>query len=343
MARKKRKPTLQDLTKDWEPRLRDAFLASVQDLRDGINMTRLTAAIAAGDIEGALRQVRIEPSAYAPFVAEERNAFNSGGLRTVENMPPLQDPTGARVQMRFDVRDLGAEEWISEHSSKFISEISDDLRQSVRNVLNKGLVEGTNPKTTAREIAGRYNPRTGQREGGILGLTNNQRQQIDNAAVELLNDPAAYLQRKLRNRKYDRYVNQALETGEPIPADIRKQMINALTSKTEMKRAETVGRTETMTTLHASQREAYQQAINNGYARPEEIEREWSATSQSKPTRVSHQELDGQKVKFDEPYISPVTGAKLMYPGDPNAPAEEIINCRCWEMFRINYLKRIKG
>ena len=89
--------------------------------------------------------------------------------------------------------------------------------------------------------------------------------------------------------------------------------------------------------------EQVSQAIDKGLARPEEIEREWSATSKSKPTRESHIAMDGQKVKFDEPYVSPVTGARLMYPGDPNAPAEEIINCRCWEMFRINYLKRIKG
>ena len=342
MARKKRK-SLQDLTQDWEPRLRDAFLASVQDLRNGVSMAQLIAAIEAGDIEEALRQVHIEPAAYAPFVEEMRNAYNSGGTLSVDNMPPLRDGTGAGVKMRFDVRDLDAEEWISEHSSKFITETTEDLKQSVRDVLNKGLVEGKNPKTTARDIAGRYNRTTGEREGGILGLTSRQRQSIENAAEELVSAPEAYLQRKLRNKKYDRYVRKAIETGEPIPADVRKKMINALTSRTEMKRAETVGRTETMTTLHASQREAYQQAIDKGLARPEEIEREWSSTSKSKPTRESHIALDGQKVKFDEPYISPVTGAKLMYPGDPNAPAEEIINCRCWEMFRINYLKRIKG
>lgn len=341
MVRKKRK-TLQDLTQDWEPRLRDAFLASVQELRNGVNVPGLIEAISRGDIEGALRQVHIEPSAYAPFIEEFRSSYNAGGNFTVSEMPPLKDSTGASAKLRFDVRDLGAEEWISEQSSKFIREVSEDLKVSVRNVLNKGLVEGTNPKTTAREIVGRYNRTTGEREGGILGLTNSQRESIDRAADELLNDPKAYLKRKLRNKQYDRYVKKSLATGEPIPADVRQRMINALTSRTEMKRAETVARTETMASLHASQREAYQQAINNGYARPEEIEREWSATSRSKPTRESHIALDGQKVKFDEPYVSPVTGARLMYPGDPNAPAEEIIQCRCWEIFRINYLNRIK-
>lgn len=343
MARKKRKPRLQDLIQEWEPKLRDAFLAAVQGLRNGVDEVRLIEAISSGQIEEALAAVNIEPSAYTPYVEEIRNAYRTSGEFSVSQMPPLQDVRGVKVTMRFDVRDLGAEEWINEHSSKAIKEISDDLKQSVRDKLTKGLVDGTNPVTTARDIAGRYNRKTGEREGGILGLTNRQRQSVENAAEELRTNPKAYLDRKLRNKSFDHYVRKSIETGEPIPEDIQKKMVNALQSRTEKKRADTVARTESMTSMHAAQREAYQQAINKGLASPDEIEREWSATSRSKPTRESHQELDGQKVKFNEPYVSPITGARLMYPGDPKAPAEEIINCRCWEMFRINYLKRIKG
>ncbi len=342
MAKRKKKVTVNDLVSTWEPRLRDAFLAAVQNLRDGVEYQKLVTAIQSGDIEAALRAVRIEPAAYGVYVEELRNAYNNGGITTVDNMPPLQNPQGERVVMRFDVRDLDAEEWISEHSSKHISEITEDLKQSVRDVLTKGLADGDNPKTTATRIAGKYNRETGERDGGILGLTRRQRQSIDNASVELDENPAAYLERKLRNKRFDKYAREAMD-GKPIPADVKRKMLAALESRTAAKRAETVARTESMTTLHASQREAYEQAIKNGYARPEEIEREWSATSGSKPTRESHIALDGQKRGFNEPYDSPVTGAKLMYPGDPNAPAEEIINCRCWEVFRINYLKRITG
>jgi len=342
MARNRRK-TLENLISDWEPLLRRAFLASIDELRGGINLKQLTDAIRRGAVAEALRLVHIEPAAYSSLTNSVREAYDSGGKFAVSQMPPLKDAAGASVLMRFDVRDLAAEEWISEHSSKLISEITEDTRQSVQDVLTQGLVNGDNPTTTARKIAGKFNPATGRREGGILGLTNAQRKSIDKAADELLNDPGAYLKRKLRNQRYDRYVEKALKSNEPIPADVRQRMINALTSRTEKYRADMVGRTESMTALHASQREAYEQAIRNGYARPEEIEREWQATSGEPPTRESHIALDGQRVKFDEPYVSPVTGAKLMYPGDPNAPADEVINCRCWEVFRINYLKRIKG
>jgi hypothetical protein len=53
-------------------------------------------------------------------------------------------------------------------------------------------------------------------------------------------------------------------------------------------------------------------------------EREWLAASDEK-TRDTHREADGQKVGIDEKYE--VGDAELAYPGDPNGPPEEIINC----------------
>jgi len=54
--------------------------------------------------------------------------------------------------------------------------------------------------------------------------------------------------------------------------------------------------------------------------------REWSA-SMDERTRETHAAADGQQVNEEEPFN--VGGADLMFPGDPNGPAGEIINCRC--------------
>jgi hypothetical protein len=56
------------------------------------------------------------------------------------------------------------------------------------------------------------------------------------------------------------------------------------------------------------------------------LNREWIAAGDER-TRETHTEADGQIVGMDEPFT--VGGAKLMYPGDPDGPAEEVINCRC--------------
>lgn len=63
--------------------------------------------------------------------------------------------------------------------------------------------------------------------------------------------------------------------------------------------------------------------------------KEWGATD-DKRTRESHAEADGQRREMEEAFD--VGGSKLMFPGDENGPAHEIINCRCSALYhpRIN-------
>lgn len=43
--------------------------------------------------------------------------------------------------------------------------------------------------------------------------------------------------------------------------------------------------------------------------------------------RPSHFAADGEEVGLDDPFT--VGGAPMQYPGDPTAPAREVVNCRC--------------
>jgi SPP1 gp7 family putative phage head morphogenesis protein len=52
----------------------------------------------------------------------------------------------------------------------------------------------------------------------------------------------------------------------------------------------------------------------------------WVAILDAK-TRDSHASAHGQRVPMDMPFD--VGGTPMMYPGDPSAPANEVINCRC--------------
>lgn len=63
--------------------------------------------------------------------------------------------------------------------------------------------------------------------------------------------------------------------------------------------------------------------------------KEWGSTD-DKRTRESHREADGQRREMNLPFD--VGGSKLMYPGDPDGDADEVINCRCTAFYhpRIN-------
>lgn len=54
-------------------------------------------------------------------------------------------------------------------------------------------------------------------------------------------------------------------------------------------------------------------------------------TRQDEKVRPKHKEVENVKVLKNKPFI--VGGEELMYPGDPNGSASNIINCRCFLTF----------
>jgi len=57
-----------------------------------------------------------------------------------------------------------------------------------------------------------------------------------------------------------------------------------------------------------------------------DLMKEWVATSDER-TRDSHMAADGQTREMDEAFD--INGYSMMYAGDMNGPASEVINCRC--------------
>lgn len=87
-------------------------------------------------------------------------------------------------------------------------------------------------------------------------------------------------------------------------------------------RSATIAQTETHS---AGSYAAIEAAKQSGMA----LNKVWMTTS-AKP-RPTHAAADGQEVGMDEPFI--VGGVEMQQPGDPNGPAEEVINCYCVPYF----------
>ena len=74
------------------------------------------------------------------------------------------------------------------------------------------------------------------------------------------------------------------------------------------------------------QSQARWDVMRNAAAQGIPMEKMWIA--RMKNTRDSHADLNRRTAKVDEPF-STIWGNELMYPGDPSAPAREVINCHC--------------
>ncbi len=329
------------LLEQWEPRLQRAFLDSIYNLRDTAHVDQIVRMLEAGDVNGALRAVGIDPIAFRPFDQSIAQAFEAGGNATASVIPIAVDSAGFRTVFQFAVRNLEAESWLRQYSGQLIRAITDDQLVAVRNFLTAGLAEGANPRTTALDLVGRVSRATGKREGGVIGLTSSQEEWTRNYAAELASDnPLAALDRELRDKRFDRTVARAAKEGRALTASEIEPMVKSYRNRALQYRAETIARKETITSLHTAQELAVDQAIAAGAIDRTKLIFVWHTAHDSR-VRQTHRSMDGQVRKDGVPFTTG-SGASLRYPGDPMGPASEVIGCRCFREPRMDFLAGIR-
>lgn len=120
-------------------------------------------------------------------------------------------------------------------------------------------------------------------------------------------------------------VAQGVNLGEGIPkiADRVDNVLSTTESERWPNRATVVARTESIGALNAGRFDAFR-VVSEQTEDP--MEKMWLATTDFR-TRDTHRAADGQRVPVGEPFE--VGGFELDFPGDPNGPAQEVIQCRC--------------
>lgn len=319
-----------------------AFIDAIDDLRTAAEVQRVVDAIAAGNVQGALEALHLDPAAYGPLEDAIARTYGEGGQSALQALPK-RAPDGTALVIRFHARNRRAEDWLRTHSSELVTHIIEEQRTAVRQTLTAGMEAGRNPRSVALDIVGRVNRLTGKREGGILGLTPSQETFVRSARAELASgDPEAlrhYLTRNRRDKRFDRTVAKAIREEKPVPAEIARKAVDAYTRRLEALRGEMIGRTEALSALNAAQYEALRQAVENGSLQANQIRRVWQSAGDAR-VRHTHRALDGDTAGLHEPFRSP-SGALIRFPGDPQAPAAERIGCRCWTMPRVDWFANV--
>ena len=82
---------------------------------------------------------------------------------------------------------------------------------------------------------------------------------------------------------------------------------------------------------HRIQQEATYNVQQRAIQRGASVVKQWDSTLDGR-TRPSHQAVDGEIVGVNEPFSN-----GLMYPGDPNGSASEVVNCRCCLLQRATW------
>lgn len=332
---------LDRMIEQFAPQIRDAFRAAMEGVTSAAILNEMVRAIGLGDVEAAFRALGFSDAAMRPLTAMIEEAFETGGVMVGNTFPRrLRTPEGSAV-FRFDVRNSRAEAWLRDHSASLVTRMQDEARGGIRNLLTEGMRDGRNPRNTALDIVGRINPRTGKREGGIIGLSAPQERWAARAREELGGNPpdANYFTRKRRDRRFDGIVQKAIDEGRPLTAEQVNQIAGRYKDRLLQLRGETIARTESIQSLNKAADEAIRQAVDMGAVRRSAARRVWDSAGDDGRTRKSHLAMEGQEVGIDEPFRTP-GGELLMFPGDTSlgASAEETVNCRCRPRWKIDWL-----
>lgn len=123
-----------------------------------------------------------------------------------------------------------------------------------------------------------------------------------------------------------RHLAEGTEAGETVQ-QMAKRIDDLYLDQIIPNRSLTIARTET---VNAANWAGHKAAADTG----EPMEKEWQ-TNKDGRERDSHRSADGQRVPLDQPFT--VGGFKMMWPGDGTlgAPADEIVNCRCAQLFHV--------
>jgi len=336
------KQQLDALAELFVPDLRSAFFAAIQDITDTVIIAQLVEAIEAGDVERAFRLLGFSDAAMRPLTAAIERAFETGGVLTGRTFPKyLTTPSGKAV-FRFDVRNARAEAWLRDKSSSLVTAITDGARSNVQTALTVGMEKGLNPRVVALDIVGRVNPASGKREGGSIGLSANQELWVRSAQTKLENLDNGYFNMELRDKRFDRTVAAAIRDGKPLSRETVDKLVGRYRDAALKWRGDNIARTEAMQALNASEYEATRQAVDIGAVKKDAVQREWDDAGDGR-VRPSHRKLNGQRVGLDEPFVSPLTGARMKHPGDTSlgAPTSEVAMCRCRVRSVIDWLSSL--
>jgi len=317
VTRDTRKAFLKLLDQTW-PGVRSEFVAAMRQARAGVDMKALEAAIARGDVDAAFRALRFDAADLFKTDTAITAAMTAGGSYQMGAFQHAtrRAPIASRVVQSFGGRNERAERIALDLGARLVTEVVDDTRVMIAQTIRAGLEAGAGPLRTALDIGGRVV--NGKRQGGLVGLDSRRAGWVQNYRAKLL--------------------------AEGRPQSQIDRMAQQYSNKLLRQRGETIARTETLKALNAGRQEALDQLIENpnNDVRAEDVVRAWDSAGDAR-TRETHAAADLQDpVPQGQPFI--VGGYSLMYPGDTSlgAPAEEVINCRCYVDVRIDFFARLE-
>lgn len=290
-----------------EPRVRRRFLAMTNAAEQITDLEGLATLIEQGRIQEAL-QVTQEIGPGISTALE--SAYTAAGLSAAE---VLRSQTPSLLE--FNSLNDRAVASMQRNRTRLIVGMNGAQREATQVLLEDALARGLAPVEQARALK------------QSIGLTRRQALSVRNYRRLLREGDSAALTRGLRDRRFDSSVRASIRGERALTTAQIDNMVERYRKRFVAHRAKTIARTETTRAINEGDEELWNQAVESGAIAPEDIENVWH-TARDERVRASHSAMNNQKRGFGEPFTSGL-GNSLRFPGDPQAPPADTINCRC--------------
>lgn len=297
--------------------VRQAFLDSVRRLAGQVDIEQLRQLIEQGRIREAIDQIEQAAIAqgYGPFL----DAVTAGTIGAARATARLETQHSG-LAVRFAQTNPQAVEFLRNYEMDLIRELTDDVRASVRSVIDAGVQAGRNPLDIARDIRGQ------------IGLTGRQSQAVQNYRRLLEQGDGDALARQLRDRRFDPSVRSHVAGTRALSDDQINNLVGRYQARYLKYRSETIARTEAKRALGSGNQLLWNQAVTDGQIGEGQVTKKWATVGDHK-VRQAHVELNGQVRGLNERFTC--SQGTIMYPGDPAADAGLTVNCRCAAIYRF--------
>lgn len=288
-------------------KLARAFLGAIDALRRHDDIRWSSPLEIGRALIGALEGVGLPASAWSLKEAWQRT-YQAGAeaeLGVLADKPVLKLDIG--TELRFDLLNPEAVNWIAAYTFGLIREIADETRRGVQVILREAFQEGKDIPQQAREIR------------ALVGLTERQAQAVVNFRRNLEQGTEQSLREVLgrarRDARFDPSIQRAIDNATRLPQQQIDRMVDRYSERLLRYRSETIARTESIRASSEGQRELWRQAEEQGLLNRARTRVKWLAAG-DKRTCPIYMKLDKTTVPYGQGFGN--------FDGPPAHPS-----CRC--------------
>lgn len=287
------------------PEMAAAFLRALQAIVDAMPAQQLARIIATGNIDTIFTDLvndALFARAMAPVQGRIRSSIENS-FRYVARTLPLPVQGGGVVAIRFDILNPRVIDAIRGLETRVIQSLTDDVRGTVRAMVEQGLRDGVGPRVIAQDLR------------QVIGLGPSQLQQVQNFRAALEGrDGRSVTNYTLRDQRF-----KAPQT----PAQVDRQ-VAAYLKRRIAQNAETQARTASLDAMKLGQRLSWQDAVGKGVVDGDRLMHQWIGVNDARE-RSDHVAMNNEV----QPWQYPYSNGELI-------PGESTYNCRCMDRFFLS-------